>query len=150
MDPADLERLIAGELRRLPAPRAPRTLLPHVMAALEETAARPWYSRAWLTWPLGWRVASAIALAATIAGGVLLLPTLHAAVAALAIVADVRGDVAETTRQMETAATAVRVLWGALLAPVVPYALALVLLMCAACAVFGTALNHMVFGKALR
>ena len=150
MDPADLERLIAGELRRLPVPRAPLALLPRVMAAVEETAARRWYSRAWLTWPIGWRFASAIALAATIAGGVLLLPTLQAAVAALAFVADVRGDVAETTRQVETAATAVRVLWGALLAPVVPYALALVLLMCAACAVFGTALNHMVFGKALR
>ncbi len=150
MDPADLERLIAGELRRLPPPRAPRTLVPRVMTAVAGSAAGPWYTRAWLTWPLGWRVASAIALTATIAAGALLLPALQSAVAALAFVADVRGDVAETTRQVETAATAVRVLWGALLAPVVPYALALVLLMCAACAVFGAALNHMVFGKALR
>jgi hypothetical protein len=44
----------------------------------------------------------------------------------------------------------VRVLWNALLAPIVPYAFGLVLLMCVACAVFGTALNHLVFGKALR
>jgi hypothetical protein len=42
------------------------------------------------------------------------------------------------------------VLWRALLAPVVPYAFGVVFLMCVACAVFGTALNHLVFGRALR
>jgi len=150
MDPADLERLIDRELRALPPPRAPRTLLPRVMAAVRVSADRPWYARAWLTWPAGWQVASVLALLATAAGAAVLWPTLQAAVNALTFVADVRGDVAETARDVEVATTAVSVLWRTLLAPVVPYAFGLVFLMCVACAVFGTALNHLVFGKALR
>ena len=150
MDPAELERLIDGELRRLPAPRAPRTLLPRIMAAAEALQHRPWYSRAWLTWPLGWQVASAAVLVGMVAVGALLLPTLRDAASALTFVADVRSDVTETTRDVEVVTTAIGVLLRSLVAPVVPYAFALVTLMCVACAVFGTALNHLVFGKALR
>lgn len=150
MDPAELERLIDAQLRRLPAPRAPRSLLPRVMAAVDGPAARPWYARAWLTWPAASQAASVALLAAIVVAGVVLVPTAQSALGALSLVADLRGEVDETTRQVESVATAARVVWRALLAPVVPYALALMLLMCAACAVFGTALNHMVFGKALR
>jgi hypothetical protein len=150
MDPGDLERLIDRELRALPSPRAPRTLLPRVMAAVEESAHRPWYSRAWLTWPIGWQVASVVLLFACAAGGAMLAPSLLAAASALTFVADVRGNVADTARDVEVATTAVRVLWRTLVAPVVPYAFGLVFLMCVACALFGTALNHLVFGRALR
>ena len=150
MDPVDLERLIARELRNLPEPRAPRSLLPRIMAAAQEMAERPWYQRAWLTWPLAWQIASAALLIGLVTGGALLLPQLRTVVAALAFIADVQGNVVESTRDVEVATTAVRVLWRTLLAPVVPYALGLVLLMCAACAVFGTALNHLVFGRAFR
>ena len=150
MDPADLERLIDRELRALPQPRAPRTLLPRVLAAVDEAARQPWYSRTWLTWPVGAQVASVVLLLATLGGAALLLPTVQAAAGALTFVADVRGDVAERARDVEVATTALRVLWRALLAPVVPYAFGLVLLMSVACAIFGTALNHLVFGKALR
>lgn len=149
MDPADLERLIDRELRALPAPRAPRTLLPQVMAAVA-LARRPWYSRAWLTWPAAWQAVSVVVLLAAVAGGATLLPSLGQVMNSLTFVAEVQGDVAARARDVEVATTAVRVLWNALLAPVVPYAFGLVLLMCAACAVFGTALNHLVFGKALR
>lgn len=150
MDPADLERFIERELRALPAPRAPRTLLPRVMAAVDASARRPWYSRAWLTWPGAWQAASVVVLLAAVGGVAMLLPSVQEAMTALTFVADVQGDVAATARNVELATIAVRVLWNALLAPVVPYAFGLVLLMCAACAVFGTALNHLVFGKALR
>ena len=119
------------------------------MAAVD-AARRPWYARAWLTWPAAWQAVSVVALMAAVAGGAMLLPTLQQAMTALTFVADVKGDVADRARDVEVATTAVRVLWNALLAPVVPYAFGLVLLMCAACAVFGTALNHLVFGKALR
>jgi hypothetical protein len=149
MDPADLERLIDRGLRQLPAPHAPRTLLPRVMAAVEQ-AQRPWYTRAWLTWPAGWQIASLLLLLAVVAAGMVLLPVVQSAVNAITFVGDIRGDVAETARDVAGATTAVRVLWRTLLAPVVPYALGLVFLMCVACAVFGTALNHLVFGKALR
>jgi len=150
MDPADLERLIDRELRALPPPRAPRALLPRVMAAVEERARRPWYTRAWLQWPVGWQFASALALIGVVATGSVLLPQLRDAVMALTFVANVRGDVAESAREVEVATTAVRVVWRTLLAPVVPWAFALITLMCAACAVFGTALNHLVFGRAFR
>ena len=149
MDPADLERLVDRELRALPAPRAPRTLLPRVMAAVA-SARRPWYSRAWLTWPAAWQAVSVVVLLAAVAGGAMLLPNVRQAMNSLTFVAEVQGDVAARARDVEVATTAVRVLWNALLAPVVPYAFGLVLLMCVACAVFGTALNHLVFGKALR
>jgi hypothetical protein len=150
MDPADLERLIDRELRKLPAPRAPRTLMPRVMAAVQDAIHRPWYSRAWLTWPIGWQVASVALLLGLVAGTAMLIPTVQDAASALTLVSDVRGDVADRARDVEVATTAVRVLWRSLLAPVVPYAFGLVSLMCVACAVFGTALNHLVFGKALR
>ena len=150
MDPADLERLIDRELRKLPAPRAPRSLLPRIMAAASDTAARPWYTRAWLTWPIGWQLASAVVLMGVVAGTAMLLPQIQAAVTTLTFIADARGEVASSARGFETTTTAVRVLWRTIVAPVVPYAFGLITLMCAACAVFGTALNHLVFGKAFR
>ena len=150
MDPADLERLIDRALRALPPPRAPRALLPRVMAAVEERAQRPWYTRAWLQWPVGWQLASALVLLGVVATGSVLLPQLRDAVMALTFVANMRGDVAESAREVEVATTAVRVVWRTLLAPVVPWAFGLITLMCAACAVFGTALNHLVFGRAFR
>ena len=150
MDPADLERLIDRELRALPPPRAPRALLPRIMAAVEERAQRPWYTRAWLQWPVGWQLASALVLIGVVATGSVLLPQLRDAVMALTFVANVRGDVADSAREVEVAATAVRVVWRTLLAPVVPWAFGLITLMCAACAVFGTALTHLVFGRAFR
>jgi hypothetical protein len=150
MEPADLEYLIERELRSLPAPRAPRTLLPRVMAAATAAARRPWYSRAWLDWPIGWQLASALVLIGVVAGGSVVLPHVRDAVEAISFVANVRSDVASSAQEVETATTAVRVLWRTLLAPVVPWAFGLVTLMCAACAVFGTALNHLVFGRAFR
>ena len=150
MDRDDLERLIDRELRALPPPRAPRALLSRVMAAVEDRAQRPWYSRTWLQWPVGWQLASALVLLGVVASGSVLLPQLRDAVMALTFVANVRGDVAESAREVEVATTAVRVVWRTLLAPVVPWAFGLITLMCAACAVFGTALNHLVFGRAFR
>ena len=143
MDPADLERLIDRELRALPAPRAPRSLLPRVMGAVEDAARRPWYTQAWLQWPVAWQMTSALVLMGVIAGAAVLLPQLRAAVSTV-------GFVADSTRDVEVATSAMRVVWRTLLAPVVPWAFALVTLMCAACAVFGTALNHLVFGRAFR
>jgi hypothetical protein len=150
MEPADLERLVDRELKTLGPLRAPRTLLPRIMTAVDQTAARPWYSRTWVAWPTAWQVASVVMLAATLAGAAILRPTVEAAISTVTFVAQVRGEVAETTRDVETVTTAMRVVWRTLLAPVVPYAFGLVFLMCAACAIFAAALNQMVFGKALR
>src|SRR3954466_15035194 len=93
----DLERLADLGLRRLPLPRAPQTLLPRVMAAVHAWADRPWYARAWFTWPVGWQAASVAALLIVIAGVVVTVPRIETAVAGAAALVHVRvlGDVAE-------------------------------------------------------
>jgi hypothetical protein len=150
MDPVDLERLIDRELRRLPAPAAPRTLLPRVMGAVRAAEPQPWFSRAWRTWPPAWQIVSMVLLFAALGGAATLAPIAQAALNDIPFVSTMRAEVAATAESVETARTTMRVLWRALVAPVVPYAFGLVTLMCAACALFGTALNHLVFGKALR
>ena len=42
------------------------------------------------------------------------------------------------------------VIWRAIVRPVAPYAFAFAALMCLACAVFGAALNHVVFGRTVQ
>ena len=58
----DLEWLIDGKLGQLPEPVAPATLLPRVLAAIEAHLARPWYRRAWRTWPQALQAVSAAGL----------------------------------------------------------------------------------------
>ncbi|MEO6235692.1 MAG: hypothetical protein ABIQ52_01765 [Vicinamibacterales bacterium] len=149
MTAKDLERIAHRELRRLPLPRAPHTLLPRVMAAVQAWAGRPWYSRAWFTWPLGLQVASAAVLVLVITGGVLLAPLAQAAAAnAITAVRIVATGGADVARPLETTASSARILWRTLLEPLASYALVVVVLMFLACAVFGTALNHVVIERA--
>lgn len=151
MPRVDLETLVGRELRQLPLPRAPHTLLPRVLAAVQEWTLRPWYARAWFTWPLGWQVASIAALILLVAGSAMLLTNAQAAVAGAAspVAAGVMSDVAGIARQTEVAANAARVLWRTLLEPFVAYAFALVMLMCLACAAFGAALNKVIIERAV-
>jgi hypothetical protein len=64
MDSRDIEQRVDRALKALPAPRAPHTLLPRVMAAVAHTGRAPWYSRAWLTWPRAAQAASLFVLVA--------------------------------------------------------------------------------------
>ena len=147
MHPADLETLVDRELRRLPLPRAPHTLLPRVLAAVQQWSRRPWYARAWLTWPPGWQVVSMLALILLVVGSAMLLPSARAAAgrAASPFAAGVMRDVADILQPAGPTMNAARVLWRTLVEPLVAYAFALVVLMCLACAAFGTALNRVVF-----
>ena len=120
----DLEQRVHRELQRLPGPMAPHTLLPRVLAAVDAWARRPWYTRAWFTWPLGWQIAS-VALVAAVAYGFWVLPS----------AAPVPSSVLGT-------ASGARILWRTLIEPFLFYALGLIVLMCLACAAFGTALNY--------
>ena len=149
MHPADLETLVGRELRRLPMPRAPHTLLPRVLAAVQAWAQRPWYQRAWFTWPHRWQIASVAALILIILGGAVLLPITIAAAGAAAstVTGRVMEDVAPVAQFAEATTNAARVIWRALLAPVVVYAFALVLLMWLACAALGAALSRVVFER---
>jgi len=97
-------------------------LLSRILAAVDAWASRPWYARAWFTWPLGWQAASvvlvAIALYAT-----WVAPPLPASVVATG--------------------NAGGVIWRALIEPLMGYVVGLVVLMGIACAVFGAALNYL-------
>lgn len=124
---ADLEQRVDRELRRLPAPRAPHTLLPRVLAAVEAWVNRPWYTRAWFTWPLGWQVASVALLALAVAGVWMLPPA--------------PPSVVVTTN-------AGRVLWRTIIEPFLAYAFVIVVIMCLACAAFGAALSYVFVERA--
>jgi hypothetical protein len=138
MRPVDPERLadeVGARLRQLPLPDAPGTLLPRVMAAAQEWARRPWYTRAWFTWPPGWQAASIAMLCVLFvlgAGAVMVAPSIASAAGRLASV------------------NALLILWRTLVRPVVPYAFAFAGLMWLASAVFGAALNHVMFGRTVQ
>ncbi|HUN26871.1 MAG TPA: hypothetical protein VMU67_11210 [Steroidobacteraceae bacterium] len=66
---AELERLIGRALGERPLERAPVSLEPRLLAALERRALRPWWQRGFAAWPAGPR---ALFLAGAV-GGVALL-----------------------------------------------------------------------------
>jgi hypothetical protein len=126
----DPDRRLDRALSELPTPRAPRTLLPRVLAA---TTARPQaVATGWLTWPRHWQAASAAAALALAAGVAWLLSTPPAPVS----------DMAHSAGQ---AATTMRALWDLVLEPAATYlfviALALTLICAAAWAALEVALG---------
>jgi hypothetical protein len=149
MQPADLERMVHRELRRLPSPMAPATLVPRVLAAVQQWSARPWYERAWFTWPIGWQVISLAALVGLFGAGVMVVPSAEQAIEAMVAtrVAAVTGMFAILAERGGALVAAAQIVWRSLGAPLVPYAFVVVTLMCLACAAFGTALNRVVFER---
>src|SRR5215471_20398689 len=121
----ELERVIHAELTQLPLPRAPHTLLPRVMEAVEAGSARAWYVRAWFTWPW-WSKTASLAIVALVVYGLWRLP-LHLPAPPPSVAA---------------AAGTSRVIWETLIQPLLPYLAAVMVLMGLACVVFGAALNY--------
>lgn len=123
------------ELRDLPGPRAPRTLLPRVLAATG-TGSAPGAT--------GWRVWSRGRRAAVVAALVLLLA------AALPVIAS---PPAEVTRAADTAgevATLARVLWQVMLQPVATYLFVLGITLALGCAVAWAAFEAALGGASHR
>jgi hypothetical protein len=147
MNQIDLETFVDRALRRLPAPRAPHTLLPRVLAAVHQWSQRPWYARAWFTWPIGGQIVSAAALLLVVAGSALLMMSAQSAIDQT--MARLFGGVTPVAHQAEAMLNAARVVWRAVIEPFAGYAFVLVLLMCLACVAFGTALNHVAFRRAV-
>ena len=145
MNTIDLETLVDRGLRRLPAPRAPYTLLPRVLAAVQEWSQRPWYARAWFTWPIGGQIVSAAALILIVVGSALLMMSAQSALDQT--MARLFGGVTPLAHQAEAMLNAARVVWRAVVEPFAGYAVVLVALMCLACVAFGTALNHVAFRR---
>jgi len=147
MNPIDLETLVERALRRLPAPRAPHTLLPRVLAAVQEWSQRPWYARAWFTWPIGGQIVSAAALILIVVGSALLMMSAQSALDQTT--ARIFGGVTPVAHQAEAMLNAARVVWRAVIEPFAGYVFVLVALMCLACLAFGTVLNHVAFRRAV-
>jgi hypothetical protein len=68
MNPIDLEQLVDAELKRLPSPRAPRTLLPRVLAAASAQPQHVKAGRGWMVWPRGWQLVGGIAAVVVLVG----------------------------------------------------------------------------------
>ncbi len=149
MHPADLERVLHRRLQRLPAPSAPPTLLPRVMALVQTWAVRPWYERAWFTWPIALQVASAAVLVMVVSAGVWMTPTVS--LAARTIVGESLGRytarVPDLAERAQAASSAMEVLWRALFQRVLLVAFAVVVAMGTACAAVAFAVNRVVFGR---
>jgi hypothetical protein len=150
MHPADLARHVDDLLRRLPLPDAPATLLPRVMAAVQSFSQRPWYQRAWFTWPLQLQVAACVLLIATAASGVVALPAVAAAAHewASSFGAPVLARADELMIGIAELMSAVRAVWNALIQPLLFLVSPLVALMCAACAAFGLGFSRFASGRA--
>jgi len=147
MSPIDLEHLVDAELKRLPTPRAPRTLLPRVLAAAaaQEQHAKP--ARGWAVWPRGWQFAGGV-VATVLFVGIWRLVSL-----AQPYIADVLSfggfdRAASFARNADEAAAVVRVLWEVLLQPVATYVSVLAISLVLACALLWTAVERLAPGGA--
>lgn len=150
MEPVDLERLVDHALKDLPAPRAPQTLFARVMTAVEQTAMRPWYSRAWTTWPRAWQMASTAAFAVFIAAVVHVWPMAEIVTgeAARQLHVGVPSGVSDLASRIDTTTAALSIAWRVMVQPLVVPALGFFCVMAAACMAGVTALNRVALGGA--
>ena len=127
----------------LPAPAAPETLRPRVMAAIERIAARPWYARGWRAWPIAWQATSAVVVLACAGAAIWGAPPIEHVVRAW-IAAHGAGLWARVAGPRETFA-AVSIVAGAVwrvTQPLAGYVLVALLGMGTVCAALGLGLNR--------
>ncbi|MBL9135529.1 MAG: hypothetical protein JNK85_06655 [Verrucomicrobiales bacterium] len=53
----ELEQALDRELRQLPGPKAPSTLMPRVLRAIEARERMPWWQKSYASWPWAARLA---------------------------------------------------------------------------------------------
>lgn len=146
-----LTRLIGDALGTLPAPRAPHTLLPRVLAEAKSRSAASGHRAVWRHWP-GWAqmaagvagIAALVALAwfwtgASPGAGVNLLPE----------------PVQQAGRQVDALSSTARdllqvgvLVWQSIVGPLAKGLFTLTLLLCAACALCAAALGRIALGGA--
>ena len=136
MDPVDLDELLDRELKALPAPRAPRTLLSRVMAETVDRASLP-RQTGWFTWTIAWQALSVLALVAIVVG-------------AWMFATRPPSGVTNVARTAQETATVARVFWDVLLQPVATYIFILGVLLAFACAAAWAALEVALGGASHR
>ena len=147
MNPIDLEQLVDAELKRLPTPRAPRTLLPRVLTAAAAQSQHGRAGRGWGGWPRVWQLAGAIAAGIVLVGIWKLAAFAEPFIAPLLPSAGL-GRAAAFTGGADDAVTMVRVLWDVLLQPVAAYVSILAISLALACALLWSAVERLAPGGA--
>src|SRR5262245_23209953 len=137
MPRTDLDSFVHDALTRLPGPTAPATLLPRVMTAVQR---RPWYARAWTTWPRPLQAASVAAIAGVPVALALAWPSIDAASSHL--MARATAGLRPVSQASEGATEIFMALdvLRRVFAPALGFAVAVVTVMSAACAIVGAAL----------
>src|SRR5689334_7999577 len=136
MSPFELDRHVHRDLRRLPSPVAPADFTARVMAARHRLDTRPWYSKAWVTWPFEWKVASGAALVSFVVLLGMASPLVVNVVGAYLL-----GVVTEQAPSLRAAFVTVDAIWQVVVRPLVLLLLPVVLLMWAGCTACGVALT---------
>jgi hypothetical protein len=145
---AELERHVDRVLADLPPLGAPGSLLPRVLAAVQAWSERPWYQRAWLTWPVGLQAASVGLLLLLILGGAVALPLAQAQ--AVRVLALFTIDVPTIGPSFRATATALVLVWRALIQPLLPFALVVAFTAGIASAFVVTALHHVLLERSVQ
>jgi hypothetical protein len=145
MSPIDLEQLVDAELKRLPAPRAPRTLLPRVLAAAAVQQQHEKPTRGWTFWPRAWQFAGG-GVAAVLLIGIWKLAAFAQPFISELLPSAGLGRAAAFTQGADDAVTVVRVLWDVLLQPVATYVSILAISLALACALLWTAVERLAPG----
>lgn len=152
MTPDRLERLTDRRLQSLPLPVAPPSLLPRVMGAVRRLSAKPWYARTWFTWPLAGQLLSAVVVLSIVIGIWMISPMIQTVLdsATARASAEVLSPFSGVIERGHGAVRVARLFWHAGVHPIVTVLIAPVLLMFAACAAFGVALDRVALGGASR
>ena len=152
MEPRELEQFIDRELKALPPPAAPGSLRARVMAAVAMLDHRPWYSRAWLTWPRELQLVSVALFALLLVGSWSLAPGATGWLVDVAAPATGQafGRVAAAVNAAERLATLGRVLWQVILQPIALYFAVLAVFATLGSAALWAAVNRLALGGASR
>jgi hypothetical protein len=135
MIPSDPDDRLGRELRQLPHPRAPRTLLPRVLAATVNRM--PADATGWFTWPLAWRLVSIAVVVAMVAA----VSTLFTAPPQ---------EVSDAARTAGEIATVARAVWEVMAQPLATYLFVLGLSLALACALAWAAFEAALGGASHR
>lgn len=134
-------------LRALPAPRAPRTLAPRVMAAVHARLAHP-PARTWFEWPRAWQVASLSAAVGLLAAVVMGWPSVMALLQPA--IDDVAGRAQAIVHAGRAGLAFAGVVFRAVWHPVVMPFVLFVTVMTIVCATLGAMLGRVALGGASR
>jgi hypothetical protein len=145
----ELDRALDRSLANLPAPRAPRTLRPRVMAAVARPAA-PWYARPWLSWHPGLQTVSLLAVLAAVSVVSMAWARPEAVFAQLSAFGPPEASTwasAAASRVSQITAV-VSLLWDVVFGPIAIFVLAVAVFVAVACAAAWTAVSRVALGGA--